>query len=151
MNGPHSCSKQSSLCKLWKGSVAFMTQQHALHFPDDFLWGTASSSYQCEGGNTNNQWYRWEQQGRILSGEQCGVAANWWQAAESDFALAEQMENSALRLSRGSPRADEAGPRPPDDGRGVAAGCINQAAIASLAPGCRGSDTAPFYRAALVC
>lgn len=76
-----------------------MTQQHALHFPQGFLWGTASSSHQCEGGNTNNQWYRWEQQGRILSGEQCGVAADWWQAAERDFAFAEQMENGALRLS----------------------------------------------------
>jgi beta-glucosidase len=76
-----------------------MVKQRGLRFPGDFLWGTASSSYQCEGGNTNNQWYRWEQQGRILSGEQCGNASNWWQAAEVDFDLAEQMENNALRLS----------------------------------------------------
>ncbi|QBD82397.1 glycoside hydrolase family 1 protein [Ktedonosporobacter rubrisoli] len=76
-----------------------MVQQRALRFPEGFLWGTASSSHQCEGDNTNNQWYRWEQQGRILSGDVCGKAANWWQAAEKDFELAEQMENSALRLS----------------------------------------------------
>jgi beta-glucosidase len=76
-----------------------MTKRRILDFPSDFLWGTASSSYQCEGGNTNNQWYRWEQQGRILSGEPCGNAANWWKAAEKDFELAEQMENNALRLS----------------------------------------------------
>lgn len=76
-----------------------MVKQRALHFPDGFLWGTASSSYQCEGGNVNNQWYQWEQQGRILSGEQCAEAANWWLAAEQDFELAEQMENNALRLS----------------------------------------------------
>ncbi len=76
-----------------------MTQRRVLRFPEGFLWGTASSSHQCEGGNTNNQWYRWEQQGRILSGEQCGAGANWWQAAEQDFERAEQMENNALRLS----------------------------------------------------
>lgn len=76
-----------------------MAQQRVLRFPEGFLWGTASSSYQCEGGNTNNQWYRWEQQGHILSGEQCGDAANWWLRAEQDFERAEQMENNALRLS----------------------------------------------------
>ena len=70
-----------------------------LRFPRGFLWGAASSSHQCEGGCTNNQWYRWEQQGHILSGEQCGDAANWWVAAERDFEFAEQMENTALRLS----------------------------------------------------
>lgn len=73
--------------------------QRVLRFPKGFLWGTASSSYQCEGGNTNNQWYRWEQQGYIRSGEQCGNAANWWEQGEHDFELAEQMENNALRLS----------------------------------------------------
>jgi beta-glucosidase len=74
-------------------------QRQSLHFPEGFLWGTASSSYQCEGGNTNNQWYRWEQQGRILSGEACGLAANWWETTGADFERAEQLENNALRLS----------------------------------------------------
>jgi beta-glucosidase len=76
-----------------------MPIQRGLRFPRGFLWGTASSAYQCEGGNTNNQWFRWEQQGHILTGEHCGDASNWWQAAETDFDRAEQMENNALRLS----------------------------------------------------
>ncbi len=76
-----------------------MAKERMLRFPEGFLWGTASSSYQCEGGNTNNQWYRWEQEGHILTGEACGDAARWWEKAENDFNLAEQMENNALRLS----------------------------------------------------
>jgi beta-glucosidase len=76
-----------------------MAKPRILRFPEGFLWGTASSSYQCEGDNKNNQWYRWEQQGHIFTGERCGKAANWWERAESDFARAEQMENNALRLS----------------------------------------------------
>ncbi|HEV2582448.1 MAG TPA: family 1 glycosylhydrolase, partial [Ktedonobacteraceae bacterium] len=74
-------------------------RQRGLRFPQGFLWGTASSSHQAEGGNTNNQWYRWEEAGRIYTGEHSGDATNWWRAAEEDFALAEQMENNALRLS----------------------------------------------------
>src|SRR5579863_4711212 len=62
-----------------------MANQRVLRFPAGFLWGTATSSYQCEGGNTNNQWYRWEQEGHILTGEQCALADNWWQNAEYDF------------------------------------------------------------------
>ena len=76
-----------------------MAKKRILRFPEGFLWGTASSSYQYEGGNTNNQWYRWEQQGHIRGDGRCGAAAGWWENAESDFARAEQMGNNALRLS----------------------------------------------------
>lgn len=76
-----------------------MAKPRILRFPAGFLWGTATSSYQYEGGNTNNQWYRWEEQGHISRGERCGKAANWWGNAESDFALAERMGHNALRLS----------------------------------------------------
>ena len=79
--------------------MALQRGQRILRFPDGFLWGTASSSFQCEGGNTNSQWHRWEQSGHILTGEISGRACNWWQEAERDFSLAEQMENNALRLS----------------------------------------------------
>jgi beta-glucosidase len=76
-----------------------MAQRRVLRFPEEFLWGTASSAYQNEGNTTNNQWYRWEQQGHILTGESSGMADNWWEDAEGDFDFAEQMENNALRLS----------------------------------------------------
>jgi len=88
-----------------------MANSRVLRFPEGFLWGTASSAYQCEGGNRNNQWYRWEQQGHILTGDRCGSASNWWVEAERDFALAEQMENNALRMSVEWSRLE------PDEGR----------------------------------
>ena len=34
--------------------------QEKLQFPKGFLWGTATSSHQVEGDNTNNQWWRFE-------------------------------------------------------------------------------------------
>ena len=40
-----------------------------LRFPPDFVWGTASAAHQVEGGCTNNNWARWEQQGRRPDGQ----------------------------------------------------------------------------------
>jgi beta-glucosidase len=70
-----------------------------LAFPDGFLWGVATAAHQYEGGNTNNQWYAWEQAGHIKNGDSCGLACNWWQHAEPDFDLARDMGLKALRLS----------------------------------------------------
>jgi beta-glucosidase len=70
-----------------------------LSFPSGFLWGVATSSYQYEGQNTNNQWYAWEQSGRIKTGDSCGLASDWWAHAEQDFNVAQAMGLNALRLS----------------------------------------------------
>jgi beta-glucosidase len=70
-----------------------------LTFPEGFLWGVATSSYQYEGGNTNNQWYAWEQSGHIKTGDTCGLASDWWAHAERDFSTAGEMGLNALRLS----------------------------------------------------
>jgi beta-glucosidase len=100
-----------------------VTQQRAhvqdegerLGFPGGFLWGVATASHQYEGGNTNNQWYTWEQAGNIKTGETCGRACDWWESAngsaERDFDRAAAMGLNALRLSlewsRIEPRAGE--------------------------------------------
>ena len=47
-----------------------------VHFPRGFLWGTATASHQVEGNNTNNNWYRWEQEGHLK--QQAGLACDWW-------------------------------------------------------------------------
>ncbi|MDP2778158.1 MAG: glycoside hydrolase family 1 protein [Anaerolineales bacterium] len=50
--------------------------QATYHFPKGFLWGTATSSHQVEGNNTNNNWWRWEQDGHTDGTS--GLAADWW-------------------------------------------------------------------------
>ena len=68
-------------------------------FPHDFAWGVATSAHQVEGRCSNNQWAEWEKRGRIKSGDQCGLACDWWQNAERDFDLAQSLGVNALRLS----------------------------------------------------
>ena len=48
-------------------------------FPKDFLWGTATAAHQVEGQNENNNWFAWEHEpGRIIQGQQAGLACDWW-------------------------------------------------------------------------
>jgi beta-glucosidase len=69
-------------------------------FPPGFLWGTASSSHQHEGQNTNNQWWAWEQQpGRIWHGDKSGDACGWWRDIEPDLDRAAALGLNAHRLS----------------------------------------------------
>ena len=70
-----------------------------LEFPEGFLWGVSTASYQVEGSNDNSQWADWEKLGRIKSGDRSGLACDWWTSAERDFDLAADMGLNALRLS----------------------------------------------------
>ena len=66
-------------------------------FPSGFLWGAATSSHQVEGHNTNNDWWAWEQAGRVK--EFSGVACDQYRRFESDFDLAQQLGHNAHRFS----------------------------------------------------
>ncbi|MDR7439835.1 MAG: glycoside hydrolase family 1 protein [Armatimonadota bacterium] len=69
-------------------------------FPEGFRWGTATSSHQVEGGNTNNDWWVFEQQpGRIRDGSRSGAACDWWHRAEEDFDRMQALHQNAHRLS----------------------------------------------------
>ena len=46
------------------------------HFPRGFLWGTATAADQVEGNNTNNNWWKWEQDGHTDG--KSGLACDWW-------------------------------------------------------------------------
>ncbi len=75
--------------------------QATYHFPRGFLWGTATSAHQVEGGNTNNTWWAWEQDpGHILHGHRSGNAADWWGGRwRDDFDRAAEGYQNAHRLS----------------------------------------------------
>jgi beta-glucosidase len=47
-------------------------------FPDGFRWGTATAAHQIEGGNTNNDWWRWEHTPGSGVVEPSGDACNSW-------------------------------------------------------------------------
>lgn len=90
-----------------------------LKFPPNFLWGTATSAYQIEGGNNNN-WTVWEQKNcqhfaeeasrknyiPTLLKEQlekpdnyvCGRACDSYNRYEADFDLAAKLNNNAVRM-----------------------------------------------------
>ncbi|MFN8399354.1 MAG: family 1 glycosylhydrolase [Anaerolineales bacterium] len=72
--------------------------QGTYHFPKGFLWGTATASHQVEGNNTNNNWWKWEQEGHTNGS--AAVAADWWGGRwREDFDRAAETGQNAHRLS----------------------------------------------------
>jgi beta-glucosidase len=70
------------------------------HFPNGFLWGNATAAHQVEGGNTNNDWWAFEQvSGRIASGDVSGIADDHYHRYREDFQTLRKLANNAHRLS----------------------------------------------------
>ncbi len=77
-------------------------------FPKGFLWGTATSAYQIEGGLIND-WSEWEKSpSRIAflkaknlnpADFQSGLAANSWNNLEADIACIKKLNNNTYRFS----------------------------------------------------
>lgn len=78
------------------------TDQHyePREFPPGFLWGTATSAYQVEGGNRSSDWWHWEQEvGRVADGTRSGAAVDHWHRYAEDFAMAKDpLHNNAYRM-----------------------------------------------------
>lgn len=66
-------------------------------FPERFLWGAATSAHQVEGGNTNNDWWTWEQTGHVR--EPSGDADDHYHRFREDFELARSLNHNAHRFS----------------------------------------------------
>lgn len=66
-------------------------------FPQNFYWGTATSSHQIEGNNIHNDWWRAEIQGMVP--HKSGKACDSYNRYEEDFDLARSMHNNAHRFS----------------------------------------------------
>ncbi len=75
-----------------------MTPRH-VHFPSEFLWGTSTSAYQIEGGNTNTDWWRYERTPGTTAVETCGDACDSWNRYEEDLDILTSLGLNAFRLS----------------------------------------------------
>jgi beta-glucosidase len=71
--------------------------KETIKFPDGFLWGAATSSHQVEGNNRNNDWWKWEAEGRTK--KPSGKACNQYELFKSDFKLAKSLNHNAHRFS----------------------------------------------------
>src|SRR5690625_6619674 len=67
--------------------------------PEHFLFGTATASLQIEGGDRNNNWYRFCEQGKTRDGTHCIVAADHWNRYKEDIALMKELNQQVYRMS----------------------------------------------------
>lgn len=80
------------------------------HFPEGFLWGTATASYQIEGatkadGRGESIWDRFSATpGKILNGDTGEPACESYYRSDEDVALMKAMNNNAYRFSIAWPR-----------------------------------------------
>ena len=70
---------------------------NSLSFPEDFLWGVATSGHQVEGNNTASDWWAWEP-GKIEGGLTSGRACDAWNRYEEDYATMKSMGLNAYRM-----------------------------------------------------
>ena len=68
-----------------------------LSFPEGFLWGSATSSYQVEGQNINNDWHLWEKDSKVPYA--CGKAVDSYHRFQEDFDLIKSLGQNVHRLS----------------------------------------------------
>jgi len=65
-------------------------------FPKGFLWGSATASYQVEGGILNTDWARAAENGHVPA---CGQATDHYNRFEADFDIAQSLGHNAHRFS----------------------------------------------------
>jgi beta-glucosidase len=65
-------------------------------FPEGFLWGAASASYQVEGGIDNNDWALEAKNGKIPAADN---HVDHYYKYETDFELAKQLNQNCQRIS----------------------------------------------------
>ncbi|MDO8513225.1 MAG: glycoside hydrolase family 1 protein [bacterium] len=69
-------------------------------FPENFLFGSATSAHQIEGGNINSDWYAWEQiPGHIRGGSTSLIACDSWNKYNEDIKLLLNTNQNAYRMS----------------------------------------------------
>jgi beta-glucosidase len=74
-------------------------ERNHVDFPDDFLWGSATSAHQVEGGNTNNDWWDFEHDPTSLARASSGDGIDHFHQYADDFALLASLGHNTHRLS----------------------------------------------------
>jgi len=69
------------------------------HFPEGFLWGTATAAHQIEGANVNNDWWEWEHQPDSGCAESSGDACDSYHRWPEDIDLVANLGLGAYRFS----------------------------------------------------
>ncbi len=70
--------------------------KHVLRFPQNFLWGAATSSFQVEGGIENIDWAKYARDGKLPA---IGAACDHYNRYEQDFDLVKSLGHTCHRLS----------------------------------------------------
>ncbi|OGG72517.1 hypothetical protein A3A38_04125 [Candidatus Kaiserbacteria bacterium RIFCSPLOWO2_01_FULL_53_17] len=65
-------------------------------FPEGFLWGAATASYQVEGGIENTDWAKAAREGKVPP---CGRACDFYNRYEEDFDIAKSLGHNCHRIS----------------------------------------------------
>lgn len=73
-----------------------IVMKEVLKFPDGFLWGAATSSFQVEGGITNCDWAEAARLGRVVP---AGSSTDHYTRYKEDFDLAKSIGHTCHRLS----------------------------------------------------
>ena len=68
-------------------------------FPEGFRWGTATAAHQIEGGNVNNDWWRWEHNPDSGCKESSGDCCDSWHRWPEDVALLQELGFTDYRFS----------------------------------------------------
>jgi len=85
--------KLSLKCSIYKNGMT-------IRFPKNFLFGSATSSHQIEGGNFNSDWYRFEHEpGRISDSSTSKITADSWHKWQEDIELLKHTHQNAYRFS----------------------------------------------------
>jgi beta-glucosidase len=79
----------------WYPSTAMAPRR----FPEGFVWGTATSAHQVEGGNWNNDWWAWEHKANSPCLEPSGDACDHWHRYPEDIRLCAELGFGAYRFS----------------------------------------------------
>ncbi len=69
-----------------------------IQFPANFIWGTATSAHQVDGGNTNNNWWEWTHRDGSATID-AGIACDHWNRFEDDFTILQMLNQNAYRFS----------------------------------------------------